>query len=228
LTLVADLIRAGVDPDLVARVASEVQEAFERGAAACAPVQTVTPTARQERNRRYYEAKKGRLKPSENKTVKTNKTLSDAETPSPSSSPSHSPTNNPLPQSSLRSDSVSASARREIDREFEERFWPEWPNRSSKDAAKKAYPKARQIASLEQILSGVRLYRLHKPADRDWMHAATFLNGKRWNDEYSGFNARAGPFERPAKRNTAFAVFERMRDDEPPDENPAPPRSAFG
>jgi hypothetical protein len=227
LTLVADLIRAGVDPDLVARVATEVQDAFERGASARAPAE-VTLTARQERNRRYYEARKERLKPSENKTIKTNKTLSDGGEPSsllPSSTP---PTNNSSPKSSLRSDSVSAGARREIDREFEERFWPEWPNRSSKDAAKKAYPKARQIASLEQILAGVRLYRLHKPADRDWMHAATFLNGKRWNDEYSVFNARAGPFERPAKRNTAFAVYERMRDDEPPDENPAPPRSAFG
>jgi hypothetical protein len=50
-------------------------EAFER---ANAPP---PPTARQERNRRYYEARKTRLKVSEIKTIETIKTLSDEELP---------------------------------------------------------------------------------------------------------------------------------------------------
>ena len=78
MSVIADLIRAGVDPDLVAKVAEEMVES----AKAVAPART----ARQERNARYYENRKERLKASESsETVlnKTVKTVSDPESPVP-------------------------------------------------------------------------------------------------------------------------------------------------
>lgn len=69
--LVQRLIAAGVDPVEAAVIATDVVTSARSDGA----------TARQERNRRYYEARKERLKASENKTIKTDqdaiKTVSD-------------------------------------------------------------------------------------------------------------------------------------------------------
>lgn len=75
--VISDLIKAGVDPDLIEKVHGEIIEASH------SPASTVK-TARQERNQRYYENRKnrlnGRLKASESvlnkelsqiKTIKT-------------------------------------------------------------------------------------------------------------------------------------------------------------
>lgn len=59
---IADMIRAGVDPDLVERVAMEMVETARHGL----PVRT----ARQERNARYYDNRK-RLKASESVLIET-------------------------------------------------------------------------------------------------------------------------------------------------------------
>lgn len=68
--------------------------------------------------------------------------------------------------------------------EFEDIFWPNWPNKKAKAAARKAFVKARKIASLETIMAGVQEYVAKKEDYRAWMHPATFLNGERWDDEY--------------------------------------------
>ena len=67
--LVQRLIAAGVDPVEAAVITTEIVTSARSEAT----------TARQERNRRYYEAKKERLKASEIKTVKTVSDGSDAE-----------------------------------------------------------------------------------------------------------------------------------------------------
>lgn len=73
MSAIAELIRAGVDPDLIARVVEEMVETARAGAPA--------KTARQERNARYYQTRKERLKASETTEtvlIKTDKTPDDA------------------------------------------------------------------------------------------------------------------------------------------------------
>lgn len=70
--VIADMIRAGIDPEIIERVHDELVEASR--------TQQPVKTARQERNARYYEARKERLKASESvlvETLKTNQDVSD-------------------------------------------------------------------------------------------------------------------------------------------------------
>lgn len=64
-------------------------------------------------------------------------------------------------------------------------FWKNYPRRTGKLAAEKAYGKARKIASAETILAGIEQYRAHKPEYADWCHPATWLNQGRWMDEWT-------------------------------------------
>jgi hypothetical protein len=66
--------------------------------------------------------------------------------------------------------------------EFED-FWAVYPRHVAKITAKKAYGKARMVASAAQILDGVARYKQIKPGYADWMHPATWLNQERWTDE---------------------------------------------
>lgn len=61
-----------------------------------------------------------------------------------------------------------------------DRFWRIWPNKVAKPGARLAFKKVH--AEVEQILLGIPRYIAAKPADRAWMHPATFLNGRRWED----------------------------------------------
>ena len=65
-------------------------------------------------------------------------------------------------------------------------FWDIYPRRVAPLAAQKAFAKARKVASLEQILAGVQMYKRTKPAYADWCHPATWLNQGRWLDEVDG------------------------------------------
>jgi len=71
--VIADMIRAGIDPEIIERVHDELVEASR--------AQQPMKTARQERNARYYEARKERLKGSETVLDKTVKTDSDDANP---------------------------------------------------------------------------------------------------------------------------------------------------
>lgn len=62
-------------------------------------------------------------------------------------------------------------------------FWEIWPAKVAKVAAIKAWAGAvRAAGGADPILDGVWRYIRCKPADQKWCHAATFLNGQRWND----------------------------------------------
>lgn len=67
--------------------------------------------------------------------------------------------------------------------EFDEVFWPEYPNKVGKPKAASAFATARRAASLNEIMDGLRRYIGSKPADRSWLNPATFLNQARWSDE---------------------------------------------
>jgi hypothetical protein len=62
-------------------------------------------------------------------------------------------------------------------------FWANYPRRTAKLAALKAYEKARRIDSAANILAGVERYKRNKPEYADWCHPTTFLNQGRWMDE---------------------------------------------
>lgn len=106
--------------------------------------------------------------------------------------------------SSLRSD---ARARRDaINREFAATFWPAFPHKVQRGAAVKAWPRAREKASLDEIMAGLERYIRAKPPDRQWQNPATFLNGESWNDE---------PAEPPVSRSQPAshdAVFRGLAD----------------
>jgi hypothetical protein len=67
---------------------------------------------------------------------------------------------------------------------FQTEFWPMWPNRVSKQAAKTAAKKltdldrAAAIAALQSPAWIVRIMSQEQP-----IHASTWLNGRRWEDE---------------------------------------------
>lgn len=79
---------------------------------------------------------------------------------------------------------VSGSAQQN---EFDAIFWPSWKHKEGKKAAQKAFLSARRRVSLETIMDGVRRYTnmMMMNPTRPWLHAATFLNNDRWEDQYT-------------------------------------------
>jgi hypothetical protein len=63
-------------------------------------------------------------------------------------------------------------------------FWAAYPRKVAKKAARKAFDKALRTTPIDTIMAGLASYIRHKPDYADWMHAASFLNGERWADEY--------------------------------------------
>lgn len=61
-------------------------------------------------------------------------------------------------------------------------FWKAYPCKKAKPAAMKAFSKV--AAEFDAIMSGLEQYKLHKPDYCDWLHPSTFLNQRRWEDEY--------------------------------------------
>ena len=67
---------------------------------------------------------------------------------------------------------------------FDDVFWPEWPDKQNKKLSRAACERAlKRGASEDKIMVGARAYKAGKPDWKDWMHATTFFNGDRWEDE---------------------------------------------
>lgn len=64
-------------------------------------------------------------------------------------------------------------------------FWNEYPKKVSKGLAEKAYKKAVKVVGHETLITGVKRYAEEcRGKDATYIaHAATWLNGKRWEDE---------------------------------------------
>ncbi len=69
--------------------------------------------------------------------------------------------------------------------EFDEQFWPLYPNKVDRKAAFKSYMKARQRGiPFDDIMNGLKRYVGAHPADYGyWKGPAAWLNGERWNDQ---------------------------------------------
>src|SRR5439155_26110260 len=100
---------------------------------------------------------------------------------------------------------------------FEEEFWPFYPKRVSKGAARKAYERVIKsgLATVEQLKLGVMRY-AHERTGQDpkfTKHAATWLNGECWTDEPAQQSAAASALEVNAGAATAggngFAALKR-------------------
>lgn len=66
-----------------------------------------------------------------------------------------------------------------------DRFWEKYPRKIGRLAAVKAYEKARQLATADDILAGVERYLEHLPDEPRFIcHAQTFCNQGRWMDSY--------------------------------------------
>lgn len=80
----------------------------------------------------------------------------------------------------------------DIEREFEEEFWPNVPrgHKIGRGLARRAYVKARQTASKAEILGGLPGYARYEfgrqsrsRGDFRPLHPATWLNQERWTDD---------------------------------------------
>lgn len=70
-------------------------------------------------------------------------------------------------------------------------FWKRYPRRVAKLSAMKAFQKARETASLAEVIAGVDIYIQTKPDYADYCFPATWLNQGRWMDEAPA--KKAGP-----------------------------------
>lgn len=105
--------------------------------------------------------------------------------PSQSQTDAPSPSHSPSGESSLRSERARTAE------EFET-WWKEQPNKVGKPSALKAYQAARKRgATPTELIEGLRDYAARKPADRQWLNPATFLNQERWKDRPAAVNADA-------------------------------------
>lgn len=67
--------------------------------------------------------------------------------------------------------------------EFDDVFWPGWPNKVGKPKALEKFRVARKTASLDEIMAGVERYVRDKPPERQWLNPATFLYQSRFHDQ---------------------------------------------
>lgn len=74
-----------------------------------------------------------------------------------------------------------------LDHEFNLTFWPSYPIKNDKRNALVAFKRARTTTSLSVIMDGLTRYIefLHWPNAPQAKYAQGWLNGERWNDEYS-------------------------------------------
>jgi hypothetical protein len=69
-----------------------------------------------------------------------------------------------------------------VQQDFEQ-FWRSFPRKVGKLAAEKEYQRARKRATADEILAGIQVYLVTKPAYADWCHPKTWLSQGRWLDE---------------------------------------------
>lgn len=62
-----------------------------------------------------------------------------------------------------------------------DRFWEAYPEKVGKKPAALAFAKV--ASEVELIIEGLARYVQNKPADRQWLNPATFLNQRRWEDK---------------------------------------------
>lgn len=176
MSVIADLVRAGVDPDLIEKVHAEILAASKA-------------TDEQAERRRAADRERKRQKRLRNSA----ESADNADAASPLLSSPTPPTNNPLPQSSLRSVSVQA-------REVFASFWTVYPKRTNRKAAfAKLETALKAGVDPEKIIGAAQRYsdyvRFTEPqfikAPDAWLNAGKYDD--ELPDEPPHARARAGP-----------------------------------
>jgi uncharacterized protein YdaU (DUF1376 family) len=115
--------------------------------------------------------------------------LSGLQSGRPSPSPSPSPRETDSRPAARKRATLSASEREEFDSWYEH-----YPRKEDRGHAEIAFLKARKIASLEELIEGVKRYAKTIAAERTERRyialPATWLNGERWADEPGGTNGK--------------------------------------
>ncbi len=108
--------------------------------------------------------------------------------------PDNNTDNNPLYNTDNNTNASETNAKQKIDlKELENDFeevWKAYPKKQGKEAAKKAYIKARKAGTSHlEIVAGLTKYKLfiqqNKTADKYIKHGSTWFNQKCWEDDYS-------------------------------------------
>ena len=108
--------------------------------------------------------------------------------------PDNNTDNNPLYNTDNNTNESETNAKQKIDlKELENDFeevWKAYPKKQGKEAAKKAYIKARKAGTSHlEIVAGLTKYKLfiqqNKTADKYIKHGSTWFNQKCWEDDYS-------------------------------------------
>lgn len=154
------------------------------------------------------------MTPAESAPVRDLRPAESAPTPRSSRTPPvqilHDPPADVAPEPSLtvKEPSGNRPSRAQQHAEFEE-WWPHYPRRRAKGAARTAFAKARKRASLEVLIAGADRYANDPNRDPDFTkHPATWLNGDCWEDEPDT--------ERRLSKNVATAARFLERHTEPP------------
>lgn len=78
--------------------------------------------------------------------------------------------------------SETRARRASLSDDFDE-WWSSYPHKVGKEAARKAYAKARKLTDQSSLLAGITRYQRTKPPDHSWCNPSTWLNQGRWQDE---------------------------------------------
>ena len=179
-SLIADLVRAGVDPELIGRTAAALSERE--------PIKLVDEQAER---RRSKDRERKRLRNSAESAESEPLSSPEGSSPKPLS---------PNPHQSIPPSPPKGGSSPAVQVEFDDEFWPVYPHRVGKPVAITAFVKARKRASLEAIMAGLHAY-IAKTDDRPWCNPSTWLNQDRWNDDPSSVQR---PSQQAPPRQTAF------------------------
>lgn len=220
-TLIADLIRAGVAPDLVARVSTIIASTVDYS------VDKKAVDKRRAYQREWIRKKRAKTKTSESipaDDLSTQMSMStEQSTVDTQVSLSFLPSLESLPvkKESKRDPRARAS-------EFDQ-FWELYPNKVGKQAARVAFEAVmrRAAVAFDQLMTGLGTY-VAKTDDRPWCNPATWLNQHRWEDKparpHNGKSVLAAA-DRAIER---FGGMEAARAYVPGSEGPRPLSLDFG
>jgi hypothetical protein len=193
VSVIADLVRAGVDPDLIARVAEAMAEERAKGAVAGVPSRS-----RHAEAQARYRAKKAAEGDHNVITVITDDHADQQSEGQKEMSP-RPPIRKTTSLTIVRENS---RARKEIAKPSEDDFarlrnaYPRRTGGDPRDTAWKAFAKAVSAGEdVEAIISGARAFAVFRSADdpKFTPMLATWLNRRGWLDDYTGPKPRAGP-----------------------------------
>ncbi len=98
-----------------------------------------------------------------------------------------------------------------FDVEFNEQFWPLYPNRIDRKKASEAYVKARKRGiPFDAIMDGLKRYVAAHPVDYQyWKGPAAWLNSERWNDQPAPSPQPQSGSKRNSTVEAANRIYER-------------------